>query len=162
MSNNSTIPNLPLAISLLPQAQFEIVQNGRSMRAAVSQIGGTSGQAGAIVTATETIFAGAFVNFYSNGGQNAVQLADATNVAKRASGFAPSAIPAGQQGTILFSGLNASVTPSSPAPQTWLSETSPGGYQTSAPVGAGHIVQTLGPAVVGYGVFFTEGIPIQL
>lgn len=105
------------------------------------------------VEATEDIAAHDFVNLYDDAGDMRVRLADATDPAKFANGFARAAILTGATGDIHLSGLNA-VTVATTASRVWLSETIPGGFQTTAPAADGSINQPLGVAMPGVGIDF--------
>jgi hypothetical protein len=107
----------------------------------------------ATVIASEDIAAGDYVNVYDNAGTPGVRLADATNPAKFATGYAPAAIDNGDPGVVrsLAAG-NASTAPAQSG-EAWLSVTVPGGYQFTRPVNSGEIVQSLGIAVEAVGVF---------
>jgi hypothetical protein len=109
------------------------------------------------VIASEAINAGAFLHYDNNAGAGSVRNAIATGLSTCANCFTLDAIPMGSLGSVYFFGMNTAASPSiaTPAPMVWLSETTPGGFQTSAPTTAGHIIQALGPAVLGTGVAFT-------
>jgi len=124
-------------------------------------IGGNAPPSGVSIQAAQNIFAGAFVTVFNSGGVTQVELADGTNPAKPANGFSPTPILLGNSGLIQFFGVNA-VTVATPATAVYLSDTTPGAFQTSPPTTAGHIVQNLGPAIVGVGVVFNPGIAIEL
>lgn len=129
-------------------------------KAATIRVSGMRGPAGSpgrvlALQASEDIAAHAFVNIYDASGDSRVRLADATDAAKFANGFAETAIASGDTGDIAGFGLNADTSVAETAGEVWLSETVPGSYQTSAPTTSGYIVQALGPAVAGQGVFFT-------
>jgi len=106
------------------------------------------------IQASEAIAAKAFVNIYDASGSMRVRRADATNPAKFANGFAPAAISSGASGEVRRSGVNA-VTIATTSSRVWLSETVPGGYQTSAPTADGSINQPLGVAIPGVGIDFS-------
>lgn len=128
-------------------------------------IGGGGGGAVTVpMVAAEAIFAGAFVNIFSNSGTLSMRLADATNATKYATGFCLAAVPIGNLGLVSFPGaLNTSVTVSVIEPQTWLSVTVPGGYQITPPSVQGQFIQTLGPAMTGgFGINFQPGLVIGL
>jgi hypothetical protein len=114
------------------------------------------------VLASEAISAGAFINIYNNSGTINVRNAKADDPAKFAVGFSPLAIGNGAVGFILFFGLNSAITVATPASQVWLSDSVAGSFQTSAPTTAGHIIQSLGPAVDGVGIIFHPGPTVEL
>jgi len=63
---------------------------------------------------------------------------------------------------VQFSGLNTAVTVATPADEVYLSDTTPGGWQTGVPTTSGHIIQPLGPAIEGQGIYFTRRQTIKL
>lgn len=117
--------------------------------------GGGSGPVGVMVTAFETIVAGAFLNYFDSAGTGLARNAIASNPAAFANGFAPEAIAMGATGLMSLGGLNAAAAVAVPASAVWLSDTTPGGFMTTRPVTGGHIIQPLGPAFFGLGVGFT-------
>ena len=110
---------------------------------------------GTTVQASEAIGARNFVNVFNSGGNLRVRKADALDPAKFANGFAPSVINSGASGIVIFNGLNADGTVAAPAAEVWLSDATPGTFATSPPSASGSIIQPLGPAVAGLGIFFT-------
>ena len=156
---NTTIPQLPFAIALSGIEQFEIVQAGVSRRVSINQIPVFNGTAYGVaeVLATETINAGGFSNIWSGGVRNAI----ATSPATWASGFAPITILGGTYGTIIFGGLNAAVNIAT-AGEDWLSDTTPGGFTYTPPSTSGEIIQSLGVAIPGVGIIFSQQIRIEL
>ena len=103
--------------------------------------------------ATENIAANAFVNIYNVSGATRIRNASALDPLKFANGFVPSAISTSASGLVQLSGLVAA-TVSTPASEVWLSDSTPGAFATSAPTASGSIIQSLGPAIPGLGVFF--------
>lgn len=109
-----------------------------------------------IITATEALSAGDFVNIWSGG----VRKADAaTN--KPAHGFVLSAVSNGGAATVQAEGTNTAVTGLTLGP-VWLSASTPGAATNAPPSGAGKIVQTLGSAVSATAVNFQTGPVILL
>ena len=141
-----------------------IVPNGAASQGRWIRVQNTSSPAGvsATITASEIITAGSFVNVYSNGGATAVRNANASDPTKFANGYAYTAIASTVAGVITFVGLNANAAVSTPASQVWLSDTVPGGFQTTPPTTTGHIVQSLGVAAPNIGVFFSIQPWVQL
>ena len=105
--------------------------------------------------ATENIAAGAFINIYNVSGSTRIRNASALDPLKFANGFAPSAISTSASGLVQLSGLNTAITVTTPASEVWLSDSTPGAFATAAPTASGSIIQSLGPAIPGLGVFFT-------
>lgn len=106
------------------------------------------------VTASEAISPKDFINVYNSGGNVRVRRAIANDPAKFANGFAPSGISNGVAGLVAFVGMNGA-TVSANASEVWLSGTVPGGFTTTPPTASGSIIQPLGPAIVGAGIYFT-------
>ena len=108
-----------------------------------------------IVTATEALSAGDFVNIHAGG----VRKADAaTN--KPAHGFVLVGVANGAAATVIAEGTNTSVSGLAMGP-VWLSATTPGAATNTPPTGTGKIVQSLGAAVSPTAVNFQQG-PVTL
>jgi hypothetical protein len=129
--------------------------------AGIAAGGGTGGGAGATVTAVGAIAAGKLVNVYDNAGVLSVRLADATDPAKFANGYVRGPIADAALGIANFTGMNTSLAPAFKG-EAWLSETSPGDIQSTPPVAAGSIIQSVGVALPGFGLAFQPGPRIQL
>lgn len=99
---------------------------------------------------------GDFVHVFGPSGQMAL-LADAGYASLFANGFVLDSIANGQTGTVYLTGVNSAVTILTSLAQVWLSDTSPGGFLTTAPASPGSLVQALGPAVAGVGITFIPG-----
>ena len=143
-----------------PLGDFDAIDipDGSSAKEALEAVGAALGSkptARAVVVASETIGEGQFVNIYGVGGDARVRKAFAGNPDRFANGFAPEAIIDGAAGSIFFMGLNASAAVPDDAAEAWLSDTTPGAFQTSPPTAEGSIIQSLGPAIAGLGIFFT-------
>ncbi|WP_457348179.1 hypothetical protein [Sphingomonas sp. UYP23] len=105
--------------------------------------------------ATEALQAGAFVNIFSSGGSLRVRNAIATDPSKSANGFVLAPFASGQVAVVSMLGINSAITVDASAiAGVWLSETVPGGFTTTQPTTPGHIVQSLGQAMPGLGIFF--------
>lgn len=113
-----------------------------------------------VAQATASIAAGAFVNVFVSGGVTRARPAQANSAASFANGFALFPIASGAVGVVTLSGLNSAVTVAATQAQVWLSDALPGAFATSAPTLPGDIVQVLGPATQGVGVYFVPGAPI--
>jgi hypothetical protein len=112
---------------------------------------------GIVLPASEAIAAGDLVNVYVNTGVMTVQKADASDPAKFCNGFSLTGIGNGLTGPIQFSGFNNKVTVSTGAPEVWLSDITPGAFTDTAPTTAGHLLQTVGTAVLGLGLAYAQG-----
>jgi hypothetical protein len=115
-----------------------------------------------VVSATEALAAGDLVNVYDGGsGAFKVRKADATNVGKRAHGFVLAAVASGANATVYFEGTDTQLTALTPG-DTYLSVTTPGRTQATAPVGSGQIVQKVGIGVSATALNFQYNVPIIL
>lgn len=99
----------------------------------------------AVVTASEALSAGDWVNIWSNAGAFAVRKADASVAGKEAHGFVIAAVANAAAATVYFEGSNTSVTGQTPG-KVYLS-TTPGVGTPTPPAGAGNVVQLVGFAV---------------
>ena len=97
------------------------------------------------IIASEALAAGDFVNVYNNSGTANVRKADATTAGKQCHGYVLAAVDNGDPATVYFEGSNTQVSGATPGP-VFLS-TSAGGFSSTAPSGAGNVVQRLGVAV---------------
>ncbi len=108
-----------------------------------------------VLTASEALSAGDFVNIWSGG----VRKADASTN-KPAHGFVASAVANGGSATVIAEGTNTSVSGLTTGP-VWLSGTTPGAASNTPPTGTGKIVQPIGTAVASGAVNFQQG-PVTL
>lgn len=93
---------------------------------------------------TEGLTNGDFVNIYDSGSSTfRIRKADANTPGKEAHGFVLQTISSGASTNVYFDGSNTGVSSLTPGP-VYLSTTTPGGWQSSAPTGSGKIVQRLG------------------
>lgn len=115
----------------------------------------------ASIQASEAISVGDYVNIHSVTGQPRVRRADAATPGREAHAFAVTAATSGTNCTIQFEGANGGVTGQTPGP-VFLSDTTAGRGQATAPTAAGRIVQRIGFASSGVSVSFNAGEPIQL
>lgn len=109
-----------------------------------------------IVTATEALSAGDFVNIHSGG----VRKADASTN-KPAHGFVLASVASGQPATVMSEGTNTSVSGLTMGP-VWLSTTTPGAAQSTPPSGSGKLMQPIGAAVSATAINFQQHIPTLL
>lgn len=98
------------------------------------------------IVASENLSAGDFVNVYSDAGTPKVRKADASTTGKHAHCFVLEAVTSGNTATVYFENGNTQVTGAT-AGDVYLSDTTPGGFTSTPPTGAGKIVQKLGVAV---------------
>lgn len=115
----------------------------------------------AILTASEALAAGDFVNIYSNSGAFAVRKADASNVGKEAHGYVLAAVANAAQTTIYFDARNTAVTGQVPG-AVFLSAAAPGKATPTCPTGSGQLQQRLGIAVAAAEINFEASPPIIL
>lgn len=113
-----------------------------------------------VVTASEALSAGAFVNIWNNAGAFAVRNADATVAGKEAHGFVLAAVASGAAATVYFNGTNNALAGQTPG-RKYLSTTA-GAAQAAAPAGSGNAVQVLGFAPAANIINFTAEPPVIL
>lgn len=111
------------------------------------------------IPATEAIGAGKLVNFYWNSGVMSARLADASTAGKRANGYAIAAASSGANVTVYRSGVNSQVSGLSGV-DVYLA-TTPGGVTSTAPTGAGQLVQLVGSALSATSLVFSQGIDVE-
>ena len=113
------------------------------------------------VVASELMGAGAFAHYDNNGGVGSMRNAVASDPTLYANGFVLDTIAMGATGLFYPFGMNTAASPSItlPAPMVWLSDVTPGGFSSSPPTASDHIIQELGPAVLGSGVAFQRSSP---
>lgn len=110
-----------------------------------------------VITASENLAAGDFVNIWNSTGAK-VRKADATVAGKEAMGFVLSAVSSGAAATVYFEGSNTAVTGQMPGP-AYLSTTA--GLATPTPPSAsGNVVQPIGFAISATVINFQSGTPI--
>lgn len=113
-----------------------------------------------VITASEAISAGAFVNIYNNAGSFAVRNADAAT-GKRAHGFVLAAVASGAQATVYPDGLNTALSGLT-AGDYYLSDSAVGAVVNTPPTTSGHIVQRLGVSMNATTINCDLGQPITL
>ncbi|RJO73000.1 hypothetical protein D5S18_22125 [Nocardia panacis] len=114
----------------------------------------------AIITASEALAAGDFVNVWNNSGGAKVRKADATTQGKDAHGFVLASVASGANATVYFEGPNTAVTGATPGP-VFLAAAA--GTATSiAPSGSGNVVQRIGVAVSATAINFEGSQPVVL
>lgn len=112
-----------------------------------------------LMTASENIAAGDLVNIWESTGAK-IRKADATIAGKEAHGFVLSAITAAASGTVYFEGSNTAMTGLTGG-KRYLSTTA-GTSSSTAPSGAGNVVQIVGFATSTTSMNFQAGVPITL
>ena len=113
----------------------------------------------AVITASEALAAGDFVNIWDSSGAK-MRKADATVAGKEAHGFVTAAVSNGAAGTVYFEGTNSGVTGQTPGP-VFLSTTA-GLAAAAAPSGSGNVVQRVGFAISATAINFQSQPPITL
>jgi hypothetical protein len=112
-----------------------------------------------IITTSEALAAGDWVNIHSSSGAKA-RKADATTAGKEAMGFVLAAFGSAAAATVYFEGTNTMVSGMTPG-KVFLHTTAGLGTPT-APSTAGNIVQPIGFAVSATEVNFHAGDPVTL
>jgi len=115
----------------------------------------------AVLVASEALSAGDIINVWNDAGTPKMRKADGAAAGKPAMGFVLAGVGSGASGTAYFEG---SVTGLSglTGGQRYLSVTTPGGTQASAPTVAGQVVQKVGFAPSATVMNFNVGEPITL
>lgn len=113
----------------------------------------------AVVTSSENLAAGDWVNIWNNSGAK-VRKADATSAGKETDGFVLSAVTSGNPATVYFEGTNTQVSGQTPGPVFLQTTAGLGG--ATAPSGAGNVVQRIGVATSATTVNFERGMAITL
>lgn len=117
-----------------------------------------------VLTAYEAISAGQIIGFIVDVGVLKARKANAAaGSVVRAWGWSPNAVTAGSKGIFrLLDGYQGSYAGLTVGQMYWLSESSPGGIQNAAPVGAGKLSQEIGVALSATELLFHLGAAIQL
>lgn len=97
------------------------------------------------IIASEALADGDFVNIYNNTGVANVRKADASVTGKEAHGFVLASVASAATALVYFEGSNTHLTGLTAGPQ-WLSVTTPGATQATAPTGSGQVQQQVGVA----------------
>lgn len=106
----------------------------------------------ATVAAAMPIPAGALVNLCLLANATMMRLADASDPAKAAHGFAPAAVAQGAQGAFVAGGVNGAAGLGVFAADLWLSDTTPGTATATPPATSGHLLQRVGMATPDLGM----------
>lgn len=135
-------------------ARMTVIENGIAAAA-------SSGAATKTITASENLAAGDFVNIWTSTGVK-VRRADASTSGKRAHGYVLAAVLSTASATVYLSGINSAVTGATPGADAFLSDTTPGGFVSTAPTGSGKTVQYLGPVLSATEIAYEPTIPVVL
>jgi hypothetical protein len=123
--------------------------------------GAAGGFASKLVTASEDLAAGDWVNLWASSGLK-VRKASAAAAGKRVNGYVLNAVTSGANGTVFFGGINSAVSGASPGGEAYLSDTTAGGFVSAQPVGTGKVAQYLGPVISATEIVFLPTIPVVL
>lgn len=115
----------------------------------------------ASIVASEALSAGDLVNVWDNAGAFRVRKADASTTGKEAHGYVLAAVLITATAAVYFEGPNTQKTGLTAGVQ-YLSVTTPGGTQGTAPSAAGQIVQRVGFATAATVMNFQSSLPIVL
>lgn len=106
------------------------------------------------IDCSENLSAGDFVNIYDNAGSPNCRKADGSTTGKPANGFVLSAFTSGNPADVYMPGqINDQVTSVDGGP-IWLSVTTPGGFQDTAPTATGQISQKIGSGAAATKIIF--------
>ena len=124
----------------------KVVQTGADGKLDESLMPVGIGAPSKLITASETLAGGDFVNIWEDTGAFAVRKADASTAGKRAHGFVREPVTEGQMATVYFDDTNDALSELTPGGY-FLSATAPGGVSTTPPTATGNISQKLGVAI---------------
>lgn len=113
-----------------------------------------------VATASETIAAGAFVNFHNSSGLK-VRNADASN-GRQAHGYSLLGGASASSVTCYLEGTNTAVSGKTPGATQFLSNVTPGASTETAPVTSGQIIQVIGVALLSTEISFEPESSITL
>jgi hypothetical protein len=111
--------------------------------------------------ASEALTAGQYINLWNNTGVLNARKADGSTTGKEAHGFVLAAFASGATATVYRVGQNNQVTGQTPG-EVWLSTTTPGATQATAPSGAGCTGQSLGMALTATNIDSKIGPAVAL
>jgi hypothetical protein len=120
----------------------------------------------ATIAASENLAAGNFVNIYDStgaldGSGARARKSDGSAAGKEVHGFVLSAVTSGENALVYFEGPNTQVTGATPG-VVFMSATTPGGFTSTAPTTAGHVVQRIGVATSATSINLEHSQPIVL
>lgn len=116
----------------------------------------------ATITTSEALADGDFVNIWNSAGTFKVRKADGSTSGKEAHGFVLASYGSAAPATVYFPGDENTHVTGATAGVTYLSATTPGGFQSTAPTATGQIIQRLGVAVLATEIVFEPSQPIVL
>jgi hypothetical protein len=114
----------------------------------------------AVITTSEVIAAGAWVNIFNSSGAKA-RNADASN-SREAHGFTLLGAGSGAPCTVYLEGVDTAVSGKTPGATQYLSDVTPGASQETQPVTAGHLLQRLGVATSATSISAMIQTPVTL
>ena len=106
-----------------------------------------------IMTTSEDLTSGSFVNIWLNGGVATARKADATTSGKEADGFVLTGTTSGGNATVYFAGQNTQLSTLTIGSRYYLATTA-GATTATAPSATGNVVQYLGRAVSATSIAF--------
>lgn len=110
-----------------------------------------------VMSASEALSAGNWINVHNVGGASKVRKADASTEGKHCMGYVLEGVASGGNVTVYFEGENTGVTGQTPG-DVFLSKTTPGAGQATSPTGAGVISQRVGIATSDTSVNYQPGM----
>jgi len=114
-----------------------------------------------ILTTSEALSAGDFVNVWDDAGTTKVRKADATAEGKEAHGFVLAAYLAAVSATVYLENTNTSIAGATGGTRYYLS-TTPGSFTATPPAAAGNVVQPIGQALSATEIEFEPQEPITV
>ncbi|TVM31152.1 hypothetical protein [Oceanidesulfovibrio marinus] len=114
-----------------------------------------------VLTTSEDLAAGGWVNIYDNAGTPTARKADATTAGKEAHGFVLASTTSGQDAVVYVAGINNQCTGLTGG-ETYFLATTAGGETLTPPSASGNVVQRLGQSLSDTEVAFEPGVPITL
>ena len=114
-----------------------------------------------VLPASENLAAGDFVNIWNDAGTARCRKADASTSGKEAHGFVLASVTSPANASVYMESTNTQVSGATPG-NVFLSASVSGGFTSTAPSTAGHIVQRLGVATSATTVNFEPSQPIVL
>lgn len=112
-----------------------------------------------ILTASEALGAGNYVNIYDVGGVFNVRKSDGSTSGKQVDGFVLAAVANGGPATVYTDGVNSAVTGQVPG-SVFMSAATPGAGSATPPSLAGQTVQEIGVAISATEVAFNRGFTV--
>lgn len=119
------------------------------------------GLGGVTIIASEALAAGDFVNVFNAAGTANARKADGSVAGKNANGYVLASVLITANATVYTQGVNTAVTGATPG-EIYLSDATPGGFTSTPPSTAAHIVQRIGTAVSATAIAFQPYAPVTL